>query len=409
MPWMRDMQGMSEDEQANLALLSNSFEDLLKDPEKKQIIDNVIQLKGTTLFSIIKKKAGDDAFEDFLFDYLNEIKFSNASIEDFNRRVRRRFGIDLIPYMKGWFSSTDLPAFLIGNVSAVNVLDGDQLKTMVKLKVSNTEDTEGIISVEFRIGGGFGPGSSRSSSDNVTKLVQLDGHQSKEVSFLLSGTPRGATINTLVSRNIPSEINLQLDNIEEDQKATPYEGEKIVDTPVRIAEDNEIILDNEDPGFVVSEDNETSLLQKLLIREDDNAEKYQGFNRWRPARNWTLTTNSGFYGAYIRSAYYVKAGSGDKKAQWNIPISEGGFYDVYTYISKENQRGRGRDRSPGEYHYIIHHDDGDEKMNLDLKSAEDGWNHLGAYYFSPDTALVELTNENTGSMVIADAIKLIKQ
>jgi ABC-type transport system involved in multi-copper enzyme maturation permease subunit len=409
MSWMRDIQGMSENEQANLALLSNSFEDLLKDPEKKQIIDNVIQLKGTTLFSIVKRKAGDDAFEDFLFNYLKEIKFSNASIEDFNRRVRSRFGIDLIPYMEGWFSSTDLPAFLIGNVSAVNVLDGDQLKTMVKFKISNTENTEGIISVEFRTGGGFGPGFNRSASDNVTKLVRLDGNQTKEVSFLLSGTPRGATINTLVSRNIPSEINLQLDNIEEDQKATPYEGEKIVDSPVRIAEDNEIILDNEDPGFTISENTDISLLQKLLLTEKPDADKYQGFNRWRPARSWTLTTNSGFYGAYIRSAYYIRAGGGEQKAQWNIPITEAGFYDVYTYISKENQRGRGRDRNPGEYHYIIHHDDGDEKMNVDLKSAEDGWNHLGAYYFSPDTALVELTNENTGSVVIADAIKLIKQ
>jgi hypothetical protein len=146
-----------------------------------------------------------------------------------------------------------------------------------------------------------------------------------------------------------------------------------------------------------------------LLTEKPDADKYQGFNRWRPARSWTLTTNSGFYGAYIRSAYYIRAGGGEQKAQWNIPITEAGFYDVYTYISKENQRGRGRDRNPGEYHYIIHHDDGDEKMNVDLKSAEDGWNHLGAYYFSPDTALVELTNENTGSVVIADAIKLIKQ
>ncbi|WP_320168219.1 ABC transporter permease subunit [Mangrovibacterium marinum] len=407
MGWMRDIQGMSEDEQANLALLSNSFEDLLKDPEKKQIIDNVIQLKGTTLFSLVKKKAGDDAFEDFLFDYLNEIKFSNASIEDFNRRLRYRFGIDLIPYMKGWFSSTELPAFLIGNVSAVNVLDGDQLKTMVKLKVSNTEDTEGILSVEFRTGGGFGR--NRSSSDNITKLIQLDGNQTKEVSFLLSGTPRGATINTLASKNIPSAINLPLDNIKEDQKATPYEGEKIVDTPVRIAEDNEIILDNEDPGFTVTGTSDVSLLQKLLIPEKPNADRYQGFNRWRPELNWTLTTNSGFYGAYIRSAYYTRSGDGSHKAQWNIPIQQAGFYDVYTYISKENQRGWGRNRNPGEYHYIIHHDDGDEKMNVDLKSAEDGWNHLGAYYFSPDTALVELTNENTGTMVIADAIKLIKQ
>ncbi|WP_163716731.1 golvesin C-terminal-like domain-containing protein [Mangrovibacterium lignilyticum] len=407
MGWIRNIQGMSEDEQANLALLSHSFQDLLDDPDQKQIIDNVIQQKGTTLFSIIKRKVGDDAFEDFLFNYLNKVKFGNASIEDFNDQLKANFNIDLIPYMEGWFSSTDLPAFLIGNVSAVNVLEGDELKTMVKFKVSNTEKTEGIISIEFRTGGGFGRGGG-SSTDNITKLVHLDGDQTKEVSFLLSGTPRGATINTLASRNIPSEIRLPLDNIEEDTKAIPFEGEKIVDTPVRIAEDNEIIVDNEDPGFEVTTNDETSLLRKLLIPEETDDEKYSGFNGWRPPRNWTLTTNSSFYGAYIRSAYYIASGNGDQVARWNIPISEPGFYDVYAYVYKEERRGR-RNSELGEYHYIIHHDDGDEDATIDVKSAEDGWNHLGAYYFSPDTALVEMTNKNDGRIVVADAIKLIKQ
>ena len=409
MGWLRDVQGMSENEKANLALLSRSFEELLDDKDQRQIIDNVIQLKGTTLFSIVKRKAGDEAFEDFLFKYLNKIKFGNASIEDFNRQVKDQFGIDLIPYMKSWFSSTDLPAFLIGNVSAVNVLDQDQLKTMVRFKVSNTEKTEGIISVEFRTGGGFGRGFNSSTADNITKLVHLEGNQTKEVSFLLSGTPRGATVNTLVSRNIPSEIRLPLDNIEEDKKATPYEGEKIVDTPVRIAEDNEIIVDNEDPGFVVTKNDKTSLLRKLLVKDDVNSDKYQGFNGWRPPRSWTLTTNSAFYGAYIRSAYYISSGDGDQKAQWNVPIKDPGFYDVYAYIYKDGRRGRRGNDNPGEYHYIIHHDDGDENATIDLKTADEGWNHLGAFYFSPDTAVVEMTNESPANLVVADAIKLIKQ
>ncbi|MFV0377694.1 MAG: hypothetical protein ACK5JD_10390 [Mangrovibacterium sp.] len=407
--WIRDMQGTSENEKANMALLSHSLEELLNDPEQIQIIDNVIQLKGTSLFSIIKRKAGDEAFEDFLFDYLNRIKFGNASIEGFNEEVNQRFGIDLIPYMQGWFSSKALPAFLVGNVSAVNVLDEDQLKTMVKFKISNTEPVEGIVSVEFRTGGGFGPGSRNSSTDNITKLIHLDGNQTKEVSFLLAGTPRGGTINTLVSRNLPSEIRLPLDDIEEDKKAVPFEGETVVEVPVRIAEDNEIILDNEDPGFVISENKETSLLKKLLTKEDATTEKYSGMNNWQPPRNWTLTTNSSFYGAYIRSAYYIRSGSGDQKAVWNVPVSEAGFYDVYAYVTKMQRRGPGRNDNPGEYHFTIHHDDGEETALVDMKSADEGWNHLGAFYFSPDTAVVDLTNENTGRVVIADAIKLVKQ
>ncbi len=410
MGWVRNLQGMSEDEKGNLALLSHSFEEILEDPEQKQIIDNVIQLKGKTLFSIIKTKVEGDAFEDFLYAYLNDAKFSASTIDDFNTALQQEFGIDLIPYMEGWFSSKELPAFLIGAVDAVNVLDGDQLKTMVKFKVSNTEETEGILTVDFRLGGGggrrFGGGG---APETITKLIHLEGKQSKEVSFLLNESPRGFSINTLASKNIPSEIRMPLENIEEDKKAVPYEGEQVVDIPVRIAEDNELILDNEDPGFEVRGEAETSLLRELLIKENPNPEKYAGFTSWRAPRTWTLTTNSEFYGAYIRSAYYLRSGVGDKVATWNVPVSEAGFYDVYAYVYKEDRRGRWGGNKNGEYHFIVHHDDGEEDALVDLKSAEDGWNHLGAYYFSSDTARIELTNESEARLVVADAVKLVKQ
>ena len=412
MGWMRDMQGMSEDEQGNLALLSQSFEQILNDPEQKLIVDNVIRQKGKALFSIIKRKAEDEAFEDFLYSYLNSIKFSESTIEHFNEAILNEFGIDLIPYMENWFSSTRLPAFLIGGVNAVNVLDGDQLKTMVKFKISNTEEVEGIVSVDFRLGGG--PGGGRfggmgGSPETISKLVHLEGNQTKEVSFLLSGAPRGATINTLTSKNIPSEIRLPFDNIEEDKKAVPFEGEKVVDTPVRIVEDNEIIVDNEDRNFRVAGEDDNILLRKLLVPEEKQATKYAGFSGWRPPRNWTLTTNSGFYGAYIRSAYYLRSGEGDKKASWHAPIPEGAYYDVYAYVYKDDRRGRRGEDTKGEYHFIIHHDDGEEAVPVDLKTAEEGWNHLGGFYFSPDTAVIELTNQSAARMVVADAIKLVKQ
>jgi len=412
MGFIRDIQGMSEDEEANLALLSQSFEEILKDPEQLQIVDNVIGLKGKALFSIIERKAGETAFHDFLVDFLNRTKFKGATINDFNEEVKQRFGIDLIPYLESWFSSTELPAFLIGKVDAVNVLDGDQLKTMVSFKVSNTEKTEGILSADFRIGGGPGRrfGGMGGSAETISKLVYLEGNQTKEVSFLLNGSPRGITINTLTSKNIPSEIRVQFDNVEEDKKAVPYEGEKIADTPVRIAEDNEIILDNEDPSFVVSQKEERSLLRRLLIRDEKPTGKYSGFSGWRIPRNWELTTNSDFYGAYIRSAYYIRSGEGNKKAIWNIPIKDAGYYDVYVYVYRNSRRmGHGNGDAKGEYHYIIHHDDGDEEAIVEMKTAEDGWNRLGAYYFSPDTAVVEITNQSQARMVVADAVKLIKQ
>ena len=300
MGFMRDMQGMTENEQANLALLDYSFAELLDNPDKIQIIDNVIQLKGQTLFSIIKRKTGDEAFDDFMFNFLKSIRFNSTTIEDFNNRIKQQFNTDLLPYMGKWFSSKELPGYLIGGVKAVNVLDGDRLKTMVKFKITNSEKTEGIVMVQFRLGEGGGPGRGRfggggANMETIDKLLHLEGGQTKEVSYLLDGTPRNITINTLTSRNIPAELRLPLDNIEQDIKAVPFEGEKTLDIPVRLAEDGEFISDDEDSTFRFTVSDDKSLLQKILLNEEQSKDKYIGYNTWRAPRTWRATTNSGFF------------------------------------------------------------------------------------------------------------------
>jgi hypothetical protein len=49
------------------------------------------------------------------------------------------------------------------------------------------------------------------------------------------------------------------------------------------------------------------------------------------------------------------------------------------------------------------------KPIIDNKNVENGWNHLGTYYFTSDTALVELSNKSKLKMVFADAVKLVEQ
>jgi len=412
--WMRDMQGMTENEQANLALLDFSFAELLDDPLRVQIIDNVIQLKGQSLFSIIKRKAGDEAFNDFMFNFLKSIKFNSTTIEDFNSRIKQQFNTDLLPFMEKWFRSKELPGYLIGSVKAVNVLDGDRLKTMVKFKISNTEKTEGIVLAQFRLGEGGGPGRGRfggggANMETVDKLLYLEGNQTKEVSYLLDGTPRSITINTLASRNIPAEIRLPFDDIEQDIKAVPYEGEKVSDSPVLLAEKGEIICDDEDSTFRFTRTEDYSLLQRLLINEDQNKERFIGFNTWHAPRTWRATTNSSFFGKFIRSAHYIRSGDGGKRVTWSIPIKGNGTYEVFSYIVK-NRRGRHDNQDAGgEYTYTIKHKEGKEEVVVDLKTAEDGWNSLGSFYFSGDTVKVELGNKSSAQVVVADAVKLVKQ
>ena len=60
-------------------------------------------------------------------------------------------------------------------------------------------------------------------------------------------------------------------------------------------------------------------------------------------------------------------------------------------------------------HYKIYHDEGVENITLDYEKADGGWNNLGRYYLSADTAKVVLTNQSEGKIVIGDAIKWVRQ
>ena len=69
----------------------------------------------------------------------------------------------------------------------------------------------------------------------------------------------------------------------------------------------------------------------------------------------------------------------------------------------------GEDRPEEQYRFLVHLDDGMDEAILNVTQAEIGWNLLGTYYLSPGPARVELTNESEGVIVLADAVKWVRQ
>jgi hypothetical protein len=419
---MRDMTGMSEDEMANIALQDSSFAEILANTAQKTIIDNVIKLKGNVLFSMIQWKAGETEFGDYLRKILNDHKFANITFEEFDKGILEKFGIELTPIMEDWFKEKILPGYLFSPVTAVKVKTNDMIRTMVSFKATNFSNIEGIVKISFRLGGfggrggGFGMGMGPGVDNSINKILYLAPHQTKEVSYLLDTDPRMITINTMTSKNIPQVITQSFREIAEDLKAVPFDGEKILEKPVTVALPNETIVDNEDPGFEVTVQKNNSLLKKWLTNKDVTTAKYSGYNTWHPPTSWTLTTNSAFFGEYIRSGYYIKSGDGSMKAKWHVPVKESAYYEVYYYLykSRDFRRGGpgggpgGGGEQKGAYLFTIHHDDGSEDVSLEFSTAVDGWNLLGSFHFSPDTALIELSNKSELSTINADAIKIVK-
>lgn len=416
--FMSSMQGQSPDERANIALQDSTFQTIIADPKQKAIIENVIKLKGDVLFSIIEWKAGQEEFQNFLRNLLNEYTHKNISFEVFSQKIYDEFNLELIPLMDEWFKAKTLPGYLFSPIKAVKVKSEDKMQTMVTFKATNFSDTEGLVKVSFMLSsGGGGPGSRRGGgmggSNMINKMVYFEPHQTKNLSYLLNVDPRMIILNTLTSKNIPQTMMTSFRDVVEDIKAIPVESETIDETPVQMRLPNEIIVDNADPQFEITEKENESLLEKWIIKEKKSKSKYSGLNYWRPPSTWTLSTNTDFYGDYVRSAYYIKGGTGDLKAKWNVPLKQKGYYDVYYHVYKARSWGRGGDSNTdynGDYNFIIFGDEGAQEATLEGKNAEPGWNHLGTFYFPSDTALIELSNKSDPKKVIfADAVKLVEQ
>jgi len=136
---------------------------------------------------------------------------------------------------------------------------------------------------------------------------------------------------------------------------------------------------------------------------------------WNPQVDWTLTTNDQFYGKQIRSAFYCKGGTGDRKAIWTAAIREPGYYKLYAYIPKIRMRfgmrGGGGDRGePDEiYNFTVKHDDGIDHPVVKPDVRESTWVEVGTYHYSSDSARIELSNNTKAKMIFADAIKLVKE
>jgi hypothetical protein len=419
--FVRFITGLSPEERINLALQEKTLQEIMADAEKRDLANYAIKSKGDYLFMLLEQKLGQKEFNRFLSGFLAENRFKRISGERFVSGINAGFGLDFESYIGGWYDSRQLPGFIIGNVRTFKVLDGDRERYQVRMKISNPEPVSGLLKMTVRKR--QGPGEGRfggrrfgrrpDTDDDLVKFIFLEGGETLDIGLVLDFQPGMAQINTLVSKNIPSEIEITFGDFELDRKSVPYEGEQPSDQPVLLAERGETIVDNEDPGFVPEQREARSILKKLFPgSQPKDDEKYHGMTFWRNTPRWIATTNSKFYGSYIRSAHYTSAGSGDRRVAFKANLPESGFHDVYYYASKISTPWRhpGEEQKFGSNHFLIHHDDGVEETELDLNGAEEGWNFLGSYYISAGETSVEMTNKSGESgFVTADAVKWVKR
>ena len=422
--FVRFFSGITDNERANMKLAERSMREIIKDPGSREILSYVLNMKGKHLFRLIGSRTGEERLAEYIKELLRENRFTELGGDQFTGRISDRFGIDMSGYIENWYTRSSVPGFLVRDVENYKYVEEERTRYQVRFKIKNGKEADGIVKVTVSKQSGrrgrFGPPGFRSrSGDDISteRYLFLEGNQAREIGMVLNYEPSVMTIDMMVSSNLPAVIERQFEEFEISKSPDPLDGiREIPVSSIREHNPGEIVVDNEDPGFVPMRKEETSLLKRVLpaFWKSEDDQKYSGFRYWQSSNEWKATINSDFYGKYIRSAHFIQPGDGDLKAEWRADIPESGYYDVYCYISKIRtpwgRRRRDREEhSYGSYRYTIFHDDGVEETGIDLDNASKGWNFMGSYYFSSGKARIEISNEGEGRFIIADAVKWVPQ
>ncbi|NOY57723.1 MAG: hypothetical protein GXO75_02160, partial [Calditrichaeota bacterium] len=414
-PFSRFFRGITDEEKATLVLQKKSLANIIRDPDLIDQIKPILKVKSNYLFDLIKSEIGPEKFEGFLKETLLKYRFTNLDATTLSDELRKRYAFNLQSQLDLWYAEKNLPGFLIFDFKNYSLLDVDRTRYQVEFTVANLGKVQGLVSLQFRArrSRGFGRGFFGSPPPPLEeRLVAVDAGQAKRVGVLLDEEPRGMSINTLVAKNLPLEISERFEDFKLNEKALPFDGEKVLEKVPSFTQPGEIVVDNEDEGFHADTQIKQSLLQRLLKIKKNDEEEYVRFSFWRPPVQWRKTTFSNFYGKFIHSACFTKSGKGGRVASWNARLPASGQYDVYCYNSRVRlpwgRRGRRREYI-GDHNFIIYHDDGVEHVTMNPKKSDEGWTFLGTFYMSAGDAKIELTNKSTGRTVIADAVKWVKR
>ncbi|HLN55526.1 MAG TPA: hypothetical protein VK207_06025 [Bacteroidales bacterium] len=432
---------LTENDRANLILKDVSFSDLLRKNPLGDTIRTVVTIKGDWLFNLLRSRAGTEQFNEWFRKYLNDYKFKKVDLKSFDEDVNNKFGFGFYPLLENWFNGKDQPGFIVNDLRSSEIVINDRSRYQVTFAISNPEPVAGLFNVSFRSSqgpqtsisygerGGFTVATQGRGMEtpDISKIVYLGAMEAKKVGVLLDYQPRAMTINTLYSRNIPGQINMPInDIIKAKSYVKPFEGEELLSSMPRTNDPSELIVDNEDPGFDSGEKSDQGPLKKLFHINKRAAREYETIRYFYVPETWQPIVQSNYYGKYILSAVYTRpTKTAERVITWSAPIDKPGYYDIYTYVGKslDNvtiRRGgpEGMPPPPGstgeespyrDMHYRIYHDQGVEEITIDYDNAEGGWNNMGRYYISGDTAKIELTSQSQGKVVIGDAVKWVKQ
>ena len=172
-----------------------------------------------------------------------------------------------------------------------------------------------------------------------------------------------------------------------------------------VATELAVVVDDLDLGFSTVRVNKETRTRIGNASRDSDEEKYPPYNGFWPPRRWEQESAVGAYGKYNRTRKIKKSGNGNELAVWTASLPQAGSYEVHFYMDE---------KSSGQYRITVENGESIREIELDLNTANSGWNSLGKYKFEANaqarvTLSDELRDGGSFSRIYADAVKWVYQ
>ncbi len=386
---------------------STSLRDLDPSEDSQRSLD-ILTLKGGALATSLVDELGNEGAGVLLKELRQRFAGRNFELADI-MALSETDGIDgidgidsdLSQLFNDWLTTTNLPAFVGEDAQSYRLSDSDDGSPRYQLTatVRNDELTQGLFRLVYRIG--LDDDRERVESDPI----RLAGQASLRFSTVVSKPPQVVWVEPYLSMNRET-FRIPMEAVDEDEiiDEEPEEGQFAVDWLV--PSERWIAIDDLDEGFVIIDGESGNGVRLGAKAEDGETDEGLPLNEFGPpAAEWSRASSSSAWGKYRHTIAHIKKGKGNNKVGFSTEIPTSGAWDLEIHLPHKQRFVMARNW--GTWKLEIDNNDDVQAVEFDASAAPRGWNIVGGFELADGTATVRLSDETTGQIVIADAIRWV--
>ncbi len=409
--------------------LGTSLAELNPTDNPKQAL-NVLALKCRAIANSIFDGLGRAKTAALVTEVLARYRGGHFSAADFEQ-IAIDLDSDLELLIGDWLNVAALPGFLVSAVVVDRLVDDEDgiPRYQTRVHVRNDEPTPGLVRMRYATLARADLKSANEVRWETTQPHRIGGYQSIEIGVLSSAPPTELWLQPYLALN-RQDIRLALPRIDEQARLN---DEALIGARVSLWDPNsyrfqaDIVIDDLDEGFSVAYDDSRAdapagessfFLPKLDM--DQGLPEFQGF--LGPPSVWSRNSDSpSSWGKYRRTVALVKSGIGKGRAVFTANLPHPGSWQLAYHIPEATGNdASGATAQPrntsvgvgssiplnlGNYHLTLLAGGETYPLEFDGSVAEPGWNDLGRFVLQEGETQVVVTDETSGNVVIADAIR----